>query len=189
MKQLLYILYCINLLLSPTTGSGQDMNQEKMNAVKLQVLKPLGLEEQDGAASFLEERLTQAVILNGIVSATSRFVLVTSIRELSSRVTPSTPPQYVTELEVNCYIADQTEKIILQQTTFNVKGVARSTAKTYLNAIGMIQARNPKLKTLINKGKEKIIAYYQTLDEESPERANTGTKEPDTEWILKAQPQ
>ena len=173
MKQLLYILYCINLLLSPTTGSGQDMNQKKMNTVKLQVLKPL----------------TQAVILNGIVSATSRFVLVTSIRELSSRVTPSTPPQYVTELEVNCYIADQTEKIILQQTTFNVKGVARSTAKTYLNAIGMIQARNPKLKTLINKGKEKIIAYYQTLDEESPERANTGTKEPDTEWILKAQPQ
>lgn len=189
MKQLLYILYCMNLLLSSATGFGQEINQDKKNTVKLQVLKPLGLEKQDGAASLLEERLTQAVILNGIASTTSRFVLVTSIRELSSQVTPSTPPQYVTELEVSCYIADQTEKIILQQTTFNVKGVARSAAKAYRNATGMIQARNPKLKTLINKGKEKMIAYYQTLKEESQERVTTGTEEPDTEWIFKVQPQ
>lgn len=189
MKQLLYILYCINLLLYSTTGSGQEMNREKTNTVKLQVLTPLGLDKQDGAASLLEERLTQAVILNGIASTTSRFVLVTCIRELSSLVTPSTPPQYLTELEVTCYIADQTEKIILQQTTFNVKGVARSTAKAYWNAIGMIQARNPKLKTLINKGKEKIITYYQTLNEESQERVNAGAKEPDIEWIFKVQPQ
>ncbi|MFR8359115.1 MAG: hypothetical protein ACLVEJ_27995 [Parabacteroides sp.] len=91
MKQLLYILYCINLLLYSTTGSGQEMNREKTNTVKLQVLTPLGLDKQDGAASLLEERLTQAVILNGIASTISRFVLVTSIRELSSQVTPFHP--------------------------------------------------------------------------------------------------
>lgn len=50
----------------------------------------------------------------------------------------------------------------------------------------MIQARNPKLKTLINKGKEKIITYYQTLNEESQERVNAGAKEPDTEWIIQS---
>lgn len=167
MKQLLNILLGLSLLLSSVTGYGQNKLPEEPESIKLQVQRPFGLEKQSGAASLLEERLTQALILNGMASADSRFRLVTTIRELSSQVTPSTPPQYVTELEVSCYIADQEEKVILQQTVFNVKGVAGTKEKAYRNAIDRIQARHPKLKALIKKGKEKISAYDQTTEEET----------------------
>lgn len=188
MKQILYMLYGICLLLSSASSFGQNADSKESKSVKIQVIRPQGLDKQDGAISLLEERLTQAVILNGIASTTSRFLLVTSIRELSSQVTPSTPPRYVTELEVSCYIADQTEKTVLQQTTFNVKGTGSSKTKAYRNATGMLQARNPRLKTLINKGKEKIIAYYRIRNEESLKRENDGTNIPDTEWIFNDQP-
>ena len=165
MKQIVNILFCISLLLSSATGFAQSTLPKDLSTVKLQVRKPSGLEKQDGAASLLEERLIQAVILNGIAAAASPFQLVSHIRELSSLVPPSTPPQYVTEFEVTCYITDQAENIILQQTAFNVKGVARTKAKASRNAIDQIQARNPKLKTLLKKGKEKIILYQQTQEE------------------------
>lgn len=167
MKQIVNILFCISLLLSSASGFAQSTPPEDPSSVKLQVRKPSGLEKQDGAASLLEERLIQAVVLNGMATAASRFQLATHIRELSSQVTPSTPPQYVTEYEVTCYITDLAEKTILQQTTFNVKGVARTKAKASRNAIDQIQARNPKLKTLLKKGKEKIILYQQTQEEET----------------------
>lgn len=166
MKQIVNILLCINLLWSPLNSLGQSSNPSDRDSIQIQVAHPSGLAGQDNAVSLLEKRLTQAVVLNGIASTTSRFLLVTDIHELSSQVTTSAPPQYVIELEISCYITDQTEKTVLQQTTFNVKGVARTKAKAYQHAIGSIQARNPKLKTLIKRGKEKITAYYQAQKEE-----------------------
>lgn len=184
MKQIAHILFYILLLLCSTTGLSQNAGSKEKILPQIQVVKPLGTEKQGEAASLLEERLTQAIILNGIASTTSRFLLVTSICELSSQVTPSTPPQYVTELEVAFYIADQIEKTVLQQTTIIIKGVARTKAKAYQNAVNTIQARNPRLKTLIKKGKEKIIAYYQTQTDDSRRKETPETEQPDIEWIF-----
>ena len=167
MKQIVNILFCITLLLFSATGFTPTILPEDLSLINLQVMKPSGLEKQDGAASLLEERLIQAVILNGIACAVSPFRLTTHIRELSSQITTSTPPQYVTELEVTCFITDQVEKITLQQTTFHVKGVARTKEKAFRNAIEQIQARNPKLKTLLKKGKEKILLYLLNKEEET----------------------
>lgn len=161
MKQLQIILCCIGLLLYAKPVSGQKINPEDIKRVKIQVTTPRGLEKQPNVTSLLKNRLTQAVTLNGTGTTSSRFLLVCLVQELSSQVTPSTPPQYISELEVSCFIADRVEKTILQQNTFQVKGVARSKEKAVMNAVESIQARNPQLKKFITRGKEKIVAYYR----------------------------
>ncbi|EKN09314.1 hypothetical protein HMPREF1076_04343 [Parabacteroides goldsteinii CL02T12C30] len=162
MKQIQIILYCIGLLLYVRPAAGQTLNPEDIKQVKIQVTTPSGLEKQVNVASLLKNRLTQAVVLNGTGTTCSRFLLVCYIQELSSQVTPSTPSQYISELEVSCFIADRIEKTILQQGTFQIKGIAGSKEKAVMNAVGSIRSRDPQLKKLITQGKEKIVAYYRT---------------------------
>lgn len=162
MKQIQLILCCIGLLLYTKPIFGQQANPEDIKRVKIQITTPCGLEKQANVALLLKNRLTQAVTLNGTRTICSRFLLVCLVQELNSQVTPSAPPQYISELEVNCFIADRIEKTILQQTAFQVKGVARSKEKAVMNAVESIQARNPQLKKFITRGKEKIVVYYRT---------------------------
>lgn len=61
MKQIVNILFCISLLLFPATGFAQTILPEDLSLINLQVMKPSGLEKQDGAASLLEERLIQGI--------------------------------------------------------------------------------------------------------------------------------
>lgn len=150
------------MLLYTTYTFGQNTDSEDIKRIKIQVATPSGIESQPNVADLLKKRLIQSVALNGIGSTSSRFLLVCQIQELNSYVTQSTPPQYVSELEIYCFLADQIEKTILQQMSFQVKGVDRSKEKAVMNAISSIQARNPQLKKFINKGKEKILAYYHT---------------------------
>lgn len=168
MRLLHILLYCAGIWMCPLSISGQtDSGSEDAKRIKLQVVKPVGLEKQDPVATILESRLIQAVTLNGTTAAHSRFILTTHIQELSSQITTSAPPQYTTELEIVCSIMDKSQKTVLQQTSFNIKGVARSKEKAIMNAITSIQARHPQLKTLITKGKEKIMASYQTECEQT----------------------
>lgn len=162
MKQIRIILYWITLWLQTLPAIGQEINQDDLKRIKIQVVTPQGLEQQPNAADLLENRLVQAVSLNGTGTTCSRFLLVCQVQELNSLATPSTPPQYVAELEISCFIADQIEKTILQQATFQVKGVAHSKEKAVMNAVSSINARNPQLKKLITKGKEKIVTYYRS---------------------------
>lgn len=162
MKQIRIILYWITLWLQTLPTIGQEINQDDLKRIKIQVVTPQGLEQQPNVAELLKNRLVQAVSLNGTGTTYSRFLLVSQVQELNSQVTPSAPPQYTTELEVSCFITDRTKRTILQQTTFQVKGVARSKEKAVMNAVSSINARNPQLKKLITKGKEKIVTYYRT---------------------------
>lgn len=162
MKQIQIIVCCISLLLYTKPILGQTINPEDIKRVKIQVTAPRGLEKLPNVTSLLENRLNQAVALNGTGTTCSRFLLVCRIQELNSRVTPSAPPQYVSELEISCFIADRIEKTILQQSSFQVKGVARTKEKAIMNAVESVQARNAQLKKFITRGKEKIVAYYQT---------------------------
>lgn len=163
MRQILISLYWISLLLRSICITGQEaVNPEKISQIKIQVATPQGLEEQFNLASLLKKRITQAITLNGMATAPSHFLLTSSIQELSSRVTPSTPPQYTVELEIYCVLTDRTNQANIHQTAFFVKGIASSKEKARMNAIESIKTRNPQLKKFIVKGKEKIVKTLNT---------------------------
>lgn len=163
MKQIrLLLIGVISLFCAlPIVGQQTVVNADSL-LIHLQVLPPRGLEKQQNVADILQNRLKQAVVLNGAVAESSPFVLETVIQTLSGQATPSTPPQFVVELEITCSITDRVKRVTLQQTTFHIKGVAQTRMKAVMNAITSIQARHPQLKTLIRKGKEKISSGYET---------------------------
>lgn len=130
--------------------------------VELRVVIPEDLPLNSNMKNILRNRLEQAVVLNGLGSSVSRFLLVPHVSILSKEVAPSAPPMYVTELEVTCFIVDQIKQTVLQQSSITAKGIANNDSKSISKAITSIQARNGEWKKMIVKGKKKIVRYYET---------------------------
>ena len=152
--------------------------------IPVRVLMPVNNDIKGDALTILYNRLNQAVSLNGLGSSTneSRFLIVTSITVVSKSATPTIPVQYKAELEVSFYFVDNIKKIILSETTITKIGMDDNENKAVAKAIKSIQARDPKLKKLINMGKSRAIEYYQAIEGvESEENAS----DPDVSWINK----
>lgn len=156
MKKIL-ISMAITMLTAMTLTAQQPM--EEQDRIAISVGTPSGI-DNDKAAATIKNNLTQALVLNGIAAADSRFTAVTDIVELSKDVTSTAPAMFVTELEVSIFIVDLYTGNIFGQTSFTVKGVNDGEKASYMDAIRNIKARNPKLRSLINNAKDKIFAYF-----------------------------
>lgn len=137
-------------------------SQEEVNAVKetevyLQVLSPAGSETPAKAKDILYKRLKEAVILNGLQSDASPYVLETQVLLLSCTASPSAPIQFIAEIEITCSVTNRIRQHTVQQTSFSLKGIAPNKEKAILKAVMQLNARHPQLKKLILGGKEKIL--------------------------------
>lgn len=156
MKKIILLIIALGLFL-PGVILGQE-NGSKNIAIKVEM--PKNLPVKNDAGNILFNRLNQAVALNGLGATSGKFLLVPNVTVLSKDVTTSIPQQFIVELEVSMFIVDATQKTILQQESITVKGIAENEGKAILKAISSIQSRNPRIKNLIVRGKEKIANYY-----------------------------
>ena len=183
MKKIKLLLLAILVALTGSVlKAQQEMTFQQM--IPVRVMMPVNKEIKGDAHTILYNRLNQAVSLNGLGSSTneSRFIIVTSVTVLSKNATHSIPPQFMAEVEVSFYFVDNIQKVILSQETITKKGMDNNEDKAVAKAIKSIQARDPKLKKLINIGKNRAIEYYKAIDEsESSEEGG----EPDVSWINK----
>ncbi|MBO7528708.1 MAG: hypothetical protein J6T37_02410 [Bacteroidales bacterium] len=182
MKKIKLLLLALLVVVSGSFLKAQEMTFEQM--IPVRVLMPVNNDIKGDALTILYNRLNQAVSLNGLGSSTneSRFLIVTSITVVSKSATPTIPVQYKAELEVSFYFVDNIKKIILSETTITKIGMDDNENKAVAKAIKSIQARDPKLKKLINMGKSRAIEYYQAIEGvESEENAS----DPDVSWINK----
>ena len=100
----------------------------------------------DDAAMMLYNRLNQAVSLNGIGSTdnSNKFLLVSSVTVLSIEPTTTVPINYVAEVEISCFIVDNSRKLLLSQEIMTKKGVADNENKAVTEAIKSIKSRDLK---------------------------------------------
>lgn len=117
----------------------------------------------EDAAMMLYNRLNQAVSLNGIGSTdnSNKFLLVPSVTVLSIEPTTTVPINYVAEVEISCFIVDNSRKLLLSQEIMTKKGVADNENKAVTEAIKSIKSRDPKLKKMIVNAKNRIVEYYE----------------------------
>ena len=183
MKKIKLLLIALLVMASSTMLKAQDnMSFEQM--IPVRVLMPVNNDVKGDALTVLYNRVNQAVSLNGLGSSVNenRFIIVTSVTILSKNVTTSIPPQYMAEIEVAFYFVDNVKKVILSQETITKKGMDNNDNKAVAKAIKSIQARDPKLKKLINIGKKRALEYYATIENlESTEENNS---EPDVTWVI-----
>jgi len=117
-----------------------------------------------GAVSTLENKMRQIVTQNGLGASEygSRFAILPGINVLSKDITPTAPPQQALTVEFVFYIVDAVSQTIFSQTSVQFKGVGQSEEKAMIQVIKNINPKMGQFKGFVEKGKEKIIEYYNS---------------------------
>lgn len=116
-----------------------------------------------GAQRMLQNRMMQVATINGLgASEGSQFAMVPMISIINKDVTPTAPPMVSLNIEVTLYIVDVLSQNIFSQTTIPLKGVGNTEERAYSQALNNINPRQGQYRGFIEKGKEKIIEYYNS---------------------------
>jgi hypothetical protein len=117
-----------------------------------------------GAASTLENKMRQIVTQNGLGASEygSRFAILPGMNILSKDITPTAPPQQALTVEFVFYIVDAVSQTIFSQTSVQFKGVGQSEEKALIQVIKNINPKMGQFKGFVEKGKEKIVEYYNS---------------------------
>jgi hypothetical protein len=116
------------------------------------------------AKSVLETKLSQITSSNGMGGSklNPRFVLTPNVIVEETGMTPTAPAMVYLNLSVVFYVGDGIEGTLFANQSISVKGVGETETKAYIAAFRNIKSADPKLKTLLEEGKNKIITYYNT---------------------------
>lgn len=116
----------------------------------------------DIAKNSLENKLNQIATANGVGGndPMARFILTAHVTVLSKDITPSAPPMQQYTLEVTLYIGDGIDGTKFSSHSVVVKGVGTNESKAYIGALKSIKTNDAQYQSFIEKGKAKIVAYY-----------------------------
>lgn len=116
-----------------------------------------------GAQRMLQNRLNQVATLNGLgATPGSQFAILPMVSIISQDVTPTAPPMIALNVEITLYIVDAKSQTIFSQTTIPLKGVGKTEDRAYTQAINNIKPRHGQFRGFVEKGKEKIVEYYNS---------------------------
>ncbi len=115
----------------------------------------------DGRAS-LNTKMTQIVTQNGMGSSSMLLALTPNVVFIDKQVTTTAPAQFIVELEVSLYLLDVEAGVVLDEMSFNVKGIDRLENKAIVSAINSIKAKSPQTKAFMDRCRTKVIDYYNT---------------------------
>lgn len=175
----LWILLVVMAVILPLCANAQD--KVEFTNLKIKVLMPENQEISNVLLSSLQDKLYEAVSLNAIgsIDEDSRFVLLPVVNIVSKNATTSIPPQFVAEVEIVLYFADNYSKTILSQAVIVKKAMDDSESKSVAKALKSLQARDKKINRLFDEGKENLANYFAT----HPDEVEV-VKDNNTDWIF-----
>jgi hypothetical protein len=162
MKKIIFLFAGILIANSAFTqnkaGKADDAGRIAINAYV-----PKGMGDMTATASqALQKRLDRIVTKNGVGGSAlnQRFVMTANAIELTKDITPTTPPIYSYELEINLLIGDVVTGTKFAATAITRKGSGKSETKAYMRAIKSIAPQSKKYADFLEEGKTKIMEYY-----------------------------
>lgn len=117
------------------------------------------------ASSVAKNKLAQVATNNGIAGkeGSSRFVITINCIEQTRDITTSSPTMVAITISPTLFIGDiQTGIMYASYTLPPIKGVGSTDAKAYTTALKTINTNSPEIKNFVEKGKQKIIEYYNS---------------------------
>ena len=158
----LYSVLCIlcSVLYAQDAKEAGRLDDEQRVALTAIVLDD---EIPAGATKQLENKMKQLAAKNGCAATdNSRFIITCSADVLTKDITATAPPMHAYTVALNFYVGDGVEGRLFSSYTIETKGVGQTPDKAYINALKNVRINDPGLKAMINKGKEEIVAYYNT---------------------------
>ena len=155
------------LLLSSFSVLSQD-NSGKATDVSRITLAPYVPPQVESipeiATNLLKNKLDQIITQQGMGGSVSnqRFILTAKINVINKDITATAPPMIALMLDVTFYVGDGVDGTQYASTTVSCKGVGSNESKAYSNAFNMINLKNPEFSSFVDKGKSKIVEYYNS---------------------------
>lgn len=118
------------------------------------------------ARTNLENKLLQLITANGIGGSGdfTRFIVSANINTLSKEITNG--GMQALTLNITLYIGDGFQGKAFSSYSTSVKGIGENDTKAYLSALKNLKTNNAEYQSFIDKGKTKIIAYYNSQCEQ-----------------------
>ncbi len=163
MKKLLIPFFC-SLLISVGAYSQSSLGKtDDLGRIAIDAVVPSEAGIKGSAQQMLQNKMMQVATNNGLGSvAGSQFVMVPMISIISKDVTPTAPPMVALNMDLSLYIIDLDSRAIFSQTTISLKGVGKTDEAAYTQALRNVNPRHGQFRGFIEKGKEKIVEYYNS---------------------------
>ena len=162
MKKYKFLLL-LTFVLSISMVKAQENKMSDKNRLALAVWVPDQIENMPAVAKKnLENKLSQIITANGMGgdALNTRFIISANVTVATKDITPTSPPMQAYTLDITFYIGDGFEGKSFASLTSTVKGVGDNETKAYNAALKNIKTNDPNYQSFIEKGKAKIIEYY-----------------------------
>lgn len=163
MKTKLLIIAGIVMLFG-TMLHAQNPDAPNSGNIPIAVVAAAQQDIPDGVNTYIENKLQQVIVQNGLGSADyyGRFVITASILPVTKDIIAGPPMQFSENLDVTFYIVDNIDQKIFSSVTVSARAVDASEEKVLNKAIRSINVKSPQITKFVNEGRDKIVAYYVT---------------------------
>ncbi|MBP5505792.1 MAG: hypothetical protein J6X89_06805 [Bacteroidales bacterium] len=164
MKKILTIMFLAAMCLPALAQN--DM--ESMDDWGRVALAPVILDESNvpaAAANAVTSKLIQVITKNGLGTDAydPRFILTVNMVEMTRDVTATAPPMVALTLVPTLYIGDVVTGNLYSSCSLDpIKGAGTNEARAYMQAIKAMKADTPAVQRCIEKGKQRIIEWYNS---------------------------
>lgn len=156
MKRLVIIIGIALGVFCPAFG------QNTYDKISLCVYLPNNTDVPEAAYQYLENRLNTLASAEGNADfgLCGRFLLTAKVDVLQKDIV-SGPPQKISQtLSVTLQIGDVEEHKLFASTTLTLVGIGTNLAKSYMEAFKHITKSEKQIQDFLQKGKNKVLAYY-----------------------------
>lgn len=153
------------LLIVPflTFAQNDRAKTEDFGRIALTAYIPEESEIPAAAQKMLKNKLLQIASKNGLSGTINqRFIITANVMVVNQEITPTAPPMHAYTLEVGLYVGDGIDGTLFSSTSLSLKGVGETETKAYMAALKTMSVNNPIFKAFIDKGKNRIIEYYNS---------------------------
>ena len=135
-----------------------------LNQIATYTYLPSNLNIPSEASKLLENKLTQISTNYGLGgrSISNKFIITANIQVLSKDVLPGPPPMISQKIEITIYIGDADKNILFSSINLKATGIGQNENKAFINALKDMPTQNSAVEDFVNKGKSRIVDYYNS---------------------------
>ncbi len=150
----------VNGFAQNSAGKQDDLGRIALNAWVPDQVEGL----PEAARSMLLNKLNQIATQSGMGGSplNPRFIITPNVVVMTKDLTATAPPMTALTLDVTLYIGDGIDGTKFASTSITVKGVGVNETKAYIEAIKGIKPADQAIQSFVEKGKTKILEYYNT---------------------------
>ena len=126
----------------------------------------------------LTKKMQQIATQNGLAGSgfDDRFIITTHLQPISIEEISTAPTKTALRLSVSLYIGDGLDGTLFSSWETEVRGVGNDKTQAYLSAMRKISPTNPGIQAFVNKGRNRIVAYYNNISGDIISRAKALAK-------------